>query len=595
MSIVDIISLGGGLALFLYGMTVMGGGLEKLSGGKMEKTLEKLTGNIFLSVLVGAVVTATIQSSSATTVIVVGLVNAGILGLRQAIGVIMGANIGTTITAQIIRLSDISSDNLLLNLFKPAALAPMAAVAGVCLFLFAKQSKKREIGQMLLGFAVLFTGLFAMEDAVSSLRTSPVFMELLSSLSNPILGVLAGAFVTAVIQSSSASVGILQAISSTGILKFSAAFPIIMGQNIGTCITPILSSIGASKNAKRSALIHLYFNICGTVIVLVAFYSFNFIIGTPSYWDDPITKGGIANFHTLFNIAVTIIFLPFVGLLEKLALSTIKQTEDERKNDLVVLDERFLKSPNIALQQSAHVLLNMAKNARANYYDCVSLLDKYDTKIAERAKEVENVIDKSDDALEAYLIKLSANPLSADESHNVTSMMHLISEFERIGDYSINIMESAETMHDNQISFSQEAVHEVGTLTSAVGEIIQLALNCCETYDVTVARKIEPLEETIDKIVDKLKDMHIERLKAGVCSIHSGIVFLEILTNLERIADHCSNVGVYVIMASNKNIDYDKHEYLRKTHYGSDSTYHELHAHYLSTYFDQINSCKQKQ
>ncbi|MEG1849928.1 MAG: Na/Pi cotransporter family protein, partial [Oscillospiraceae bacterium] len=516
----------------LYGMSVMGHGLEKLSGGKMEKALERLTNNIFTSVALGAVATALIQSSSATTVIVVGLVNAGILQLRQAVGIIMGANIGTTVTAQIIRLSDIQSDSLILMLMKPKTLAPLAAVIGIVLFMASKKAKRRELGQMLVGFGILFSGMFAMEAAVLPLQSSPIFPQVLATMSNPILGVLAGAIITALIQASAASIGMLQALASTGLVPFSTAFPIIMGQNIGTCITPILSSIGASKNAKRAALIHLYFNVIGTVVFLAVVYGIKAAFGAPDFWYAPVGRTGIANFHTFFNVAVTLLFIPFAGLIEKLARLSIRDPNEGKDNVQELLDDRFLKTPALALQQINHVITRMSELAQQNYRDSVQLLSKYDLKQAERIREAEATIDKMEDKLENYLIRLSSEPLSAEEGRSVSTILHLIKEYERIGDYSINLVECAEEMDQNGVVFSSGAVGEIQIITQAVDEIIQIANEAFLNMSQSVAQQIEPLEETVDAIVETLKDRHVERLKAGTCNVHAGIIFLEILTNI---------------------------------------------------------------
>ena len=472
-----IISLAGGLALFLYGMSMLGSGLEKLSGGRMERTLEKLTKNVFMSVLLGALVTAAIQSSSATTVIVVGLVNAGILKLKPAVGVIMGANIGTTVTAQILRLGDLDSNqnvNIFMKFLKPTTLAPLVAIVGIIFFMVSKRTKYKDIGQMLIGFGILFTGMQAMEAAVRPLGENPQFAQLFQSLSNPILGVLVGAGVTALIQSSSASIGILQALSSTGAITFSSAFPIIMGQNIGTCITPILSSIGANKNAKRAASVHLYFNIIGTTIFLIGVYAIQHFIGF-SFWSESINKGGIANFHTLFNVIVTIILIPFSGLLAKLAELTIrdgkKGTEDDLGIDstaLAKLDERFLISPSLAVAQCEIVVANMGKLAKSNFGKTIKLFSKYDAKLAERIREREDAIDKMEDKVNNYLVKLTDRELTDQESKQVTHLLRVVSEFERVGDYSINLIECAEMLRDKEVCFSEKAMRELYAITDAV-------------------------------------------------------------------------------------------------------------------------------
>lgn len=575
MTIFNVISMGGGVALFLYGMSVMGSGLEKLAGGRMEKALEKLTNNILSSVLLGAVVTATIQSSSATTVIVVGLVNAGVMKLRQAVGVIMGANIGTTVTAQIIRLSDIESEGLLLQLLKPTTLAPLAAMVGILFYMMAKGVKKRELGQMLIGFGILFSGMFAMEAAAAPLKTSEILPQIMTAMAHvPVLGVLAGALVTAAIQSSSASIGILQAIASTGVINFATAFPIIMGQNIGTCITPILASIGASKNAKRSALVHLYFNLIGTLFFLVVVYGGIALLGAPSFWNGPVGRTGIANFHTLFNVTVTILLIPFAGVLEKIARSSVKDAEQSsQEKELALLDTRLLKSPAIALQQVDHVIGSMGELAVQNYLDSVSLLVRFDQKMVDQIDQTESLIDRMEDKLENYLISLSSEELSQSESRSISTKLHLVKDYERIGDYSTNLTECAQEMQQNRITFTDQAIGEIDVLVQAVSEILEMANRAVAGMDTAVARRIEPLEETIDAMVERLKDMHVERLKAGRCSVHAGIVFLEILTNLERIADHCSNIGLQVIGSKKEIRQYESHEYIKRAHAATDSEY----------------------
>ena len=597
MDIFMIISLAGGLALFLYGMSMLGSGLEKLSGGRMERTLEKLTKNVFMSVLLGALVTAAIQSSSATTVIVVGLVNAGILKLKPAVGVIMGANIGTTVTAQILRLGDLDSNqnvNIFMKFLKPTTLAPLVAIVGIIFFMVSKRTKYKDIGQMLIGFGILFTGMQAMEAAVRPLGENPQFAQLFQSLSNPILGVLVGAGVTALIQSSSASIGILQALSSTGAITFSSAFPIIMGQNIGTCITPILSSIGANKNAKRAASVHLYFNIIGTTIFLIGVYAIQHFIGF-SFWSESINKGGIANFHTLFNVIVTIILIPFSGLLAKLAELTIrdgkKGTEDDLGIDstaLAKLDERFLISPSLAVAQCEIVVANMGKLAKSNFGKTIKLFSKYDAKLAERIREREDAIDKMEDKVNNYLVKLTDRELTDQESKQVTHLLRVVSEFERVGDYSINLIECAEMLRDKEVCFSEKAMRELYAITDAVQEIIDMSLTAFENNDVELSRKIEPLEETIDNMEDTLKFRHIQRLKNGHCTIDAGVVFLEALTNLERISDHCSNIAVYIIGTNYDKESLNRHDYIKRMHQGDTADYQQYSKLYYDKYFTRI-------
>lgn len=591
MGIFDVIKLGGGLALFLYGMNILGTGLEKASSGTMEKILEKLTNNILKSVLLGAAVTALIQSSSATTVIVVGLVNAGILKLSSAVGVIMGANIGTTVTGQLLRLGDLENStnaNFILQLLKPKTLSALIAIIGILLLLMAKKSKVKSLGEIFLGFGVLFNGMFAMEAACEGLKDSPWFSELFQSLSNPFLGVIAGCLVTVLVQSSSASIGILQALSSTGAITYSAAFPIIMGQNIGTTSTPIISSIGANKNAKRAAMIHLYFNIIGTIIFLIAVYTIQYTVGF-DFWDKAIDRGGIANFHTLFNIVVTIVLIPFAKLLEKLACATIreKKTDDDSPHiddDSGVLDERFLKSPSLALQQATKTVVQMGKYAQFNFHEMRPLLVKYDKKAADRIKEYENAIDKMEDKLNNYLLLLNDCVLTDDENRTLTMVLHLLSEYERIGDYTINIVEGCEYMYENHIVFSKEAVEEFRVLCDAVEEIIDLSIKAVLSEEVSDAAIVEPLEEVIDQMVESLKNKHVQRFKTGQCSIDAGINFLDVLTNVERISDHCSNIAVYIIgKAAQKDYMY-KHEYIEGLHRGGSTLFDSLKKSYTEKY-----------
>ncbi len=589
MDFFNVVSLLGGLALFLYGMNILATGLEKVSGGRLEKILEKMTNNLFKSVFFGAVVTAAVQSSSATTVIVVGLVNAKILKLRQAIGVIMGANIGTTVTAHILRLSDISADTFLLKLLKPTTLAPLVAVVGILLFMTGKKTKIRSIGQLLLGFGILFTGMFNMEAAVRGLKDIPEFANLFSAFQNPVLGVLVGAVVTAIIQSSSASVGILQALCSTGSISYAAAFPIIMGQNIGTCITPILASIGASKNAKRSAAVHLTFNILGTAIFLAGIYTIQGIWGFP-FWNSPIDKGGIANFHTIFNVTVTLLFLPFTGLLEKLSRMLVKDKPGDIVSDDVGadLDERLLTSPGLAIQHSSKSVLQMGILAESNYYESLKQIKTYDNKAVERIGEVENTIDRLESKLEEYLLLLSQRELDDEESRNVSLLLHVLSEFERVGDYSENIVECAQRLYENNIHYSEEAQKELDLTSDAVGEIIHMAVTAFEKNDLRLCTQIEPLEEVIDFMVETLKTRHIQRLQAGKCTVDAAFPFVETLSNLERISDHCSNVAVYIVGHSVGDDQFDRHAYLRNLHSSDSGDFTATYAHYEEKYKNKI-------
>lgn len=588
-----IVSLLGGLALFLYGMSMLGSGLEKLSGGRLEQTLEKLTNNVFKGVLLGALVTGAIQSSSATTVIVVGLVNARILKLRQAIGIIMGANIGTTVTAHILRLSDLSSDNFFLMLLKPTTLAPVVGIIGILMVMVGKKQKYKTLGEILLGFCILFTGMFNMEAAVSPLSESPEFAGLFASFSNPVIGVLVGAGVTAIIQSSSASIGILQALSSTGIITWSSAIPIILGQNIGTCITPILASIGASKNAKRTAAVHLSFNIIGTCVFLIVIYTIQ-SISPFSFWDLPIDKGGIANFHTTFNVCVTLMFLPFVGLLEKLVIRLIpdQQTADEVDDPAIALDDRLLTSPGLAIQHCRDAVLQMGKLARKNFSASVRQLEQYNHKEAEKIREREDTIDRLEDRLGNYMLKIPQDNLSEQSSATISALLHILSEFERIGDYSINLVEFAENMESTGAEFSPQAQFELTTIGEAVGEAIDMALGCFEKQDLALAETIEPLEEVVDQMQETLKDRHINRLRNGQCTVDAAFPFVESLSCLERISDHCSNIGVYMISYVRGSDEVDHHTYIMQLHSGQVGHYNEQFRRYTEKYYDQIRSAK---
>lgn len=585
----------GGVALFIYGMVMLSRGLEKISSGKMEKVLSGLTSNIFKSVMLGAFVTAAIQSSGATTVIVVGMVNAGILKLRSAIGVIMGANIGTTITGQILRLGDLENNEnvgLVMSLLTPTYLAPMIAISGLLIYMLCKNDTKKNVGESLVGLGILFTGMLSMTSAVKPLSELEAFRTLFATLSNPILGIIAGAVVTALLQSSSASVGILQAISATGILKFSSAFPIIMGQNIGTCVTSIISAVGTSKNAKRAAMVHLYFNVIGTVLFLVFFYSIKALIGF-SFWDDPIDMGGIANFHTLFNVVVTLVLLPFAGLIEKLACATIrdkviKEGIDSEEKEIVfnTLDERLLKSPALAIQQASNSVIDMGRMALQNFIGMRKLFNKDEYSDIESAhlKDNEEALDIMEDRLNAYLVKITECELTDYENRRVTELLHLTSEFERIGDYTMNLIEIADKLHDMNIEFSDSALRELGVISDAVQEIIRMSVETVKNNDTELAIKIEPLEETVDYLNETLKARHIERLKEGKCVVDTGINFLDTLINLERISDHCSNVAVYVLGTQKKPTVLNRHEYIQTQHAGGDEAFNNLTKEYMAKY-----------
>ncbi len=592
-SVKTIISAFGGIALLLYGMHVLGDGLEKISGGRMEKVLEKLTNNIIKAVLLGALVTAVVQSSGATTVIVVGLVNAGILKLRSAVGIIMGANIGTTITGQILRLGDLAGNNSFgeaIDLLTPAYLAPFVAIIGMIIIMIGKKDNVKTIGDIFVGLGVLFTGMLSLTEAVEPLSKLEGFQNLFASLENPLLGIIAGALVTALLQSSSASVGILQAISTTGVLTFASAFPIIMGQNIGTCSTSLISSMGANKNAKRAAMVHFYFNIIGTVLFLSVIYIIKATAGI-SFWNDKMNMGSIANFHTFFNIIVTMFFIPFHTLLEKLAVITIRNTESDGEDDIIeesgenILDSRFLKSPSLAIQQANNAIVYMGNLAKRNFTMSYELFKNFDEKNIEKIKECEDIIDRTEDRLNKYIVSITDCELNENESRIVTSLLHLLTDFERIGDYAVNIMERAEVMHEREQEFSDEAIMDFDILKNALEEIIAMSIDAVAYNNQITAMKIEPLEETIDQIEFTLKNRHIERLKSGNCAIDRGVLFLDTLSDMERISDHCSNVGVHVL---NRHIvnkgGINRHEYIKSIHKGENKEYADAFNEYHEKY-----------
>ena len=564
MDIFSVLTMVGGLALFLYGMQVMGDGLAKVSGGKLERILENLTSNPIKAVLLGAGVTAVIQSSSATTVMVVGFVNSGIMKLNQAVGIIMGANIGTTVTSWILSLSGLQGDNVFVKLCKPSSFSPLLAVIGVIFLLFIKDEKKKDIGAIMVGFAVLMFGMETMSDAVKPLANVPEFTGILTAFSNPILGMIAGAVLTAIIQSSSASVGILQALCVTGAVSYGVAIPIIMGQNIGTCVTALLSSIGATKNAKRAAMVHLYFNIIGTVVFMVLFYTVNAVVGF-SFLGTATNAAGIAVIHSLFNVFATMLLLPFGKGLEKLACLTIRddiqpaEVEEERK-ELQLLDSRFLEKPAFAMEQSVHVANKMAEESKRTLFTAMDLLWNYTEDGAKKVGELENLVDQYEDELGTYLVKLSRQNLSVRDSHTLSIVLHCIGDFERISDHAINIMEAAQEMHDKKLIFSPKAEEELKVFSRAVQDIVEKAYAVFRDQDEKLAQKVEPLEAVVDELNQEVKKRHIRRLREGKCTIELGFILSDITTSFERVADHCSNIAVCVTQV--REDTYDTHGYL---------------------------------
>ena len=566
MDIFGVLSLIGGLAVFLYGMDLLGEGLTGASGGKLEKILEKLTSNPLKAVLLGAGVTAVIQSSSATTVMVVGFVNSGIMKLSQAVGVIMGANIGTTITSWILSLTGIESSNIFISLLKPTSFSPVLAAVGIVFLMFLKKDSLKNPGKIMIGFALLMYGMDAMSSSVAPLAEVPQFASILTAFSNPVLGMLAGMLFTAIIQSSSASVGILQALCSTGILSYATALPIIMGQNIGTCVTALLSSIGATKNGKRAAIIHLYFNVIGTVTFMIVFYALNAVIHF-SFLNLTAQEFGIAVIHTTFNIVTTAYLLPLRNVLEKLAYATIKLDDDEKRimdnrsgNEFALLDDRFLEAPSLAVEHCKQVINKMADISRESLFISMSLIGGYDEEQALRVGELETRADKYEDALGTYIMKISTKNLKKEDSEMLNVMLHCIGDFERISDYACNLCDSARELQQKNMQFSPKAETELDILSSAVREAVDISFDAFKSNNKNEADKVEPLEELIDTLAVELKARHIRRLREGKCTIELGFAHSDILNNLEWVADHCSNIAVDVIQSD--QLEFDAHEYL---------------------------------
>ena len=552
MSIFDALSLIGGLCLFLFGMNVMGEALERLAGSKLQQLLGKLTTGKIAGLLTGLGVTAVIQSSSATTVMVVGFVNSGLMTLKQAINVIMGANIGTTVTAWIISLGGIQGDSLVLQLLKPMSFTPVLALIGIALYMFAKGDRKKDTGTILLGFAVLMFGMDAMTNAVSGLADVPAFQQLFLLFKNPILGVVAGAILTAIIQSSSASVGILQALSATGRVSYGAAIPIIMGQNIGTCITAILSSFGTNRNAKRTALVHLSFNVIGTIVWLTAFSIVDATLA-PALFNQATTQSGIAVAHSAFNVACTILLLPMSGLLEKLAYKLVPETKNP--DVIAELDERLLAMPAAALEQCRNLTLDMAHAAVTAMKAGIGCLADYSEEKMAAIRRAEDRTDHYEDVIGSYLVKLSAGQLGDRDSTEAAKLLKCIGDFERIGDHALNLAGSGQELRSKNLAFSSAASQELRSISTAVEEILDLTLRAFETDDRAVAATVEPLEQVIDRLKERLRTNHILRLQQGSCSVETGFVWADILTDLERTSDHCSNIAGCVIDAQDRNMN----------------------------------------
>ena len=583
MNVYDILNLLGGIALFLFGMHTLSASLEKLAGGKLETWLEKATSKPIKGVVLGAIITAVIQSSAATTVMIIGFVNSGLMKLSQAIGVIMGANIGPTATSWLLSLQSISgSDGFsFLNLLKPTTFTPVLAVIGVILIMFTKSDKKKTIGMILAGFAVLMFGMNSMSSATAGLAENETFCNILMMFSNPVLGVVAGAVLTAVLQSSSASIGILQSIAiSTGKVTYSVALPLLLGQNIGSCVTALISSVGANKPAKRVAFVHLYFNVIGTVVFLSIFYLLNAFISMP-FMEESLNAVGIAVIHTGFNVLATALFLPFTKQLEKLACLTVRDDSNDEKLTPMLLDERLLKTPSVAIEQCRNVCIRMARLTQETLKMSMEVVTTYDAKKCAEVIDNENAIDIFEDKIGSYILKISSKDLSENDSKIVSSMLHTIGDLERISDHAVNIVEAAEEMHSKKIKFSQQALRELPVIVNAVSEILDMSINAFVNNDVNLAKNVEPLEDVIDQLRSDLKTRHIERLRNGKCTIELGFILQDLLTNFERVSDHCSNIAVYLIQISDNSMD--THEYMN-----------ELKKLDRSEFMDEFNDYKNK-
>ena len=563
MDLFDVLSLVGGLALFLFGMNIMGSSLEKKAGGQLKNVLSKMTDNPAKGFLLGLVVTAIIQSSSATTVMVVGFVNSGIMTLHQAVGPIMGANVGTTVTSWILSLTAIKGGGFM-DLLKPDAFVPVLALVGIYLLMFSKKNKSKDTAMILLGFATLMTGMEAMSDAVSGLKEVPEFTRILTLFSNPVLGVLAGAVLTAIIQSSSASVGILQAISTTGVVTFGTAIPVVMGMAIGTCITAVLSSIGANKNAKRATLVHLYFNIFGTIAALALFYGANAIFKF-DFFNSTANEVGIAIVNTAYKVFCVLMWSPMLGVLEKIATLSIKDTDEKEKYEM--LDERLLATPAVAVDRCRSVTLSMAEIAVEGVKNAISMIGKYDEKLGEKVVEAEKKTDKYEDKLGTYLVKVSALEMTDEDTEQASTLLHVIGDIERIADHALNVLESAQEIDEKKLEFSDECKQELGQIIGAVEEIVDLSYSAFTENNLEKAKLVEPLEQVVDDLQDVLKARHVKRLQKGECTVELGFVLSDLLRNFERISDHCSNIAG-IVLEMNRSHDVSIHKYLKKVRKG---------------------------
>ena len=578
MDYTNILTLIGGLAIFLYGMTLMGDSLERFAGNRLKSTLTRLTSSPLSGFLLGLVVTAIIQSSSATTVMVVGFVNSGIMTLAQSVYIIMGANVGTSVTAWLISLAGLDGSAWYITMFKPSTFTPILALVGIIIIMSTKKQRKKDLACILLGFAILMFGMDMMSEAVQPLKDMPSFTSLMTMFQNPIMGVLVGAVLTAIIQSSSAAVGILQALSMTGTVSFAAAIPIIMGQNIGTCITALISSVGATRDARRASMVHLCFNIVGVIVWLTIFCLFRWIVN-PAFLNSPISPLGIAIAHSGFNVLATCTLAPFGKQLAALATKLVP--EGKQKQEIAMLDERLFDIPAIALERAHEVLLDMADLSIHSLKDSLKLLESYDEKKANQIVDDESKVDLYEDKLGTYLVKLTAQPLNAQDSRELTKYLHMIGDLERISDHAVNVMESAQELHEKQLSFSAEGKKEILTLCSAIDEILTHSLEALHNEDLAIASQVEPLEQVIDGLTKMVRSRHIDRLTRGDCTTEMGFVLNDILTNLERVSDHCSNIAVAIIEIAAGA--FDVHEYLNRVKEGQ-GDYLENFNKYLRKY-----------
>ena len=587
MTVMSVITLCGGIGLFLYGMKLLSSSLERIAGAGLEKTLEKLTSNRLKGVALGAVVTAAIQSSAATAIMAVGFVNAGIMKLVEAVPVILGANIGTTVTGQILRLGDISNDNIFLMLLKPASFAPLCIAVGAAILLVSKKKRTKDIASILIGFGILFVGMTTMENTLAPLKDSESFQRIFFLFKNPLLGVAVGALITAILQSSSASVGVLQAISSTGTVTFSMAAPIIMGQNIGKCVTVLIASIGTSKKAKRAVYIDLIVNMLGAAFFLVVVYGYQALVGFP-FWDNVVNRGNIADFHSLFNIVTCVLVFPFTNQLIKFSRRLVKDGEASKiEEGLAALNDIFLNTPSVALEQCKKAILSMGETVQENFEIAVGLFEKYDEKKVQKLEENEKFLDRTESVMVEYLLKITAKDISIPDSRLATEIMHSVSDFEKIGDYCGHLAEEAERHSEQNVTFSADGQREFTYAAEAVRAIIGMTVQAYAEENAVIAARVEPLEETVDLMEETLKNKHIERLQSGTCSTKSGISFVEVLNAMDRIASHCANIALHLTQRLSSD-SFDAHAHLRNSHDGAPDEYKAMCHYYESQYLEPI-------